>query len=163
MCERSALIWGARERIPRVLCSRGVLLPEPGQRRIRRLGPRWHGSGNRAVVGGEVIGIDAEMCSRGGVGEVEDVQADRYPAHTAAHFERVDTVVEEVAKKLCPGALLAVGGVPDARFASSVIATGAASGICARRQWVAGRALVPVAAGQLASRCGGDRVSGAQT
>jgi len=121
------------------------------------------GSGDRAVVGGEVIGVDAEMCSRGGVGEVEDVQADRYPAHTAAHFERVDTVVEEVAKKLCPGALLAVGSVPDARFASSVIATGAASGISARRQWVAGRALMPVAAGQLASRCGGDRVSGAQT
>jgi hypothetical protein len=28
---------------------------------------------------------------------------------------------------------------------------------------MAGRALVPVAAGQLASRCGGDRVGGAQT
>jgi hypothetical protein len=38
-----------------------------------------------------------------------------------------------------------------------------AGGLCAGGQWVPGGALMPIVAGQLSSRCGGDRVTGAQT
>jgi hypothetical protein len=96
----------------------------------RIAGGAGDGLGDGAVIGHEVVLVDAEMRSRCVVGEVEDAKVDRYATNAAAHFERVDSLLDEVAKELRPGALLAVGCVPDARFAGSVIATGPASGIC---------------------------------
>lgn len=103
------------------------------------------------------------MRSCGVVGEVEDVKVDRYATHAAAYFEWVDSLLKEVAKELRPRALLAVGCIPDARLASPVVAAGPAGGICAGGKWVAGGALVPIAAGQLSSWRGGDRITRAQT
>ena len=103
------------------------------------------------------------MLSCRGVGEVEDVKVDGDATDAAAHFEWVDSLVDEVAKELRPGALLAIGGIPDARLAGAMVATGPAGGICAGGKWVAGGALVPIVTGELSSRCGGDRVTQAQT
>lgn len=68
-----------------------------------------------------------------------------------------------MAKELRPCALLAIGRVPDAGLAGPVVAAEPAGGICAGGEWVAGGALVPIAAGQLSSWCGCDRITQAQT
>ena len=119
--------------------------------------------GDGTVVGGEVVLVDAEMRSCGVVGEVEHPKVDRYAPHAAAHFERVDALLDEVAKELRPCALLAVGRVPNARLAGPVVAAGPAGGICAGGKWVASGALVPIAADQLSSWRGGDPVTRGQT
>jgi hypothetical protein len=91
------------------------------------------------------------------------LKVDRYATHAAAHFEWVDSLLNEVAKELRPCALLPVGCVPDAWLTGSVVTTGPAGGIRAGGKWVACGALVPVVTDQLSSRCGGDRVSRFQT
>ena len=115
----------------------------------RITGGRGDGLGEGAVIGHEVVLVDAQMRSCPVVGEIEDLKVDRDATNAAAHFERVRPFVNEVAKELRPCPLLVVGGVPDTRLAGAVIATGPAGGICAGSKWVAGRALMPIATGQL--------------
>jgi hypothetical protein len=103
------------------------------------------------------------MRSCGGIRQVEDVKVDCYTTYAAAYFEWVDSILDEVAKELRPGALLAVGCIPDARLAGLVVTTGSAGRICAGRQWMASGALMPETTGQLSPRCGGNRISRAQT
>jgi hypothetical protein len=56
------------------------------------------------------------------VGEVEDVEVDRYPTNAATHLEWIDSFINEVTKKLRPCALLQVGRVPNPRLPGSVVA-----------------------------------------
>jgi hypothetical protein len=86
------------------------------------------GLGDGAVLGDQVVGIDAQMRLCRGIRQVEDVKVDRYTTYAAAHFERVDSTRDEVAKELRPGALLAVGCIPDARLAGLVVAPGPRAG-----------------------------------
>lgn len=55
------------------------------------------------------------------VGEVEDLKVDRHATDAAANLEGIDTVIDEMPEEFSPRTLLAVGGIPDTRFAGSVV------------------------------------------
>lgn len=86
--------------------------------------------GGGAIVGDEVCLIHAEMRSSRLIGEVEDEKLDRYATNAAPHLEWVDSFIHEMAKKLRPCTLLAVGRIPNARFSGLVVT--ARSEVCGR-------------------------------
>jgi hypothetical protein len=55
------------------------------------------------------------------VGEIEYLEVDRYTTDAATNLEWIDTFIDEVTEELSPRALLPVGGIPDTRFAGSVV------------------------------------------
>jgi len=97
------------------------------------------------------------------LGQVEHLEVHRDPPDAAANLERVDTIIDEVAKQLRPRTLFAVGGIPDAGLAVAVVTARTPGGICAGHQRVPGGALMPVVAAQRAARRGGDRAVQAHT
>lgn len=55
------------------------------------------------------------------VGEVEYLQVYRYATNAATNLEWIDTLIDEVTEKLSLRTLFPVGGIPDIRFAGSVV------------------------------------------
>ena len=56
------------------------------------------------------------------VGEIENLEVYRHPTNAATNLEWIDTLIDEVTEELSPRTLLPVGGIPDTRFAGSVVA-----------------------------------------
>jgi hypothetical protein len=92
------------------------------------------------------------------VGEVEYLEVDRYTTDAATYLEWIDTFIDEVTEELSPRTLLPVGGIPDTRFAGSVVTARPRGRVGTGHEGVPRRTLVPVFSGQLAPRCGRDRV-----
>jgi hypothetical protein len=61
------------------------------------------------------------MRSRLRISEVEYLEVYRYATDAATNLEWIDTLIDEVMEELSPRTLLPVGGVPDTRFADSVV------------------------------------------
>lgn len=94
--------------------------------------------GGRDGLGGGIV-IRHQVClahlqMRTGlfVGEIEDLKVDRDPTDTATNLEGIDTVIDEVAQEFSPRTLLAVGGIPDTRFAGPVATARPRSGVATR-------------------------------
>jgi hypothetical protein len=122
------------------------------------VGGRGDGLGGGVILGEEISFVDTQMGSSPVVCEVEYLERDRHSTHAATHLERVDPLIGEVAEELRPRTLLLVRRVPDRRFAGSVVAARSSCRVGAGPELVTCGALVPVGAGQLSPRCGGDRI-----
>ncbi|AFM20056.1 hypothetical protein Mycch_5379 (plasmid) [Mycolicibacterium chubuense NBB4] len=92
------------------------------------------------------------------VGEIEYLELDRHTTNAAPNLEGIDAFIDKVAEELRPRTLLPVGGVPDPRFAGSVVTTGPSCGVETRYERMSRWALVPEFPGQRASPCGCNRV-----
>lgn len=75
------------------------------------------GLGERTVVGHEICFAHAEMRSCRLVGEIEDLEVDRYATNPATYLERIDSFIKKVPKELGPCALLPAGRIPNALLA----------------------------------------------
>ena len=55
------------------------------------------------------------------VGQIKYLKVDRHTTNAAPNLEGIDAFIDEVSEELRPCTLLPVRGVPDPRFAGSVI------------------------------------------
>jgi hypothetical protein len=124
---------------------------------------RGHCLCDGVVVAEQMSFDDVEVRADALVGQVQDVQRDRHPAHAPADVERIDAVIDEGPEEFGPGRLPLAGSVPDARLSGPVVPARSPSGISARCHRMAGWALVPEADREVPAGCGRHRIGEVHT